>query len=233
YIICTGLVPSRVHLYFQVEAGRSVRAYEDFVILWRQCADAIDESVIDDRNNIYHADKPSVDLCPSFIFNSRYMCKHLVSYYSVPRPDISGKDSVRAPPRCTPDLFQERLPLIQFEDDFDLSGVHNVNPTVGSTDCLDSVPVVQSSNYMEELKSLQLLPSGDPEAQEENDERLWELLRIMQLAAGESHSNQRMQCDLGGFIREQEEFIARYKRPYEEAMGRKRSADSQTMRKAQ
>ncbi|KAK9483075.1 hypothetical protein V1527DRAFT_515298 [Lipomyces starkeyi] len=86
---------------------------------------------------------------------------------------------------------------------------------------------------MEELKSLQLLPSEDPVAKEENDERLWELLRIMQWAAGESHSNPRMQRDLGDFIRKQDEFIVRYKRPYEEAMGRTRSADSQTMRKAQ
>ncbi|KAK9372677.1 uncharacterized protein V1513DRAFT_460383 [Lipomyces chichibuensis] len=175
YIICTGLVRSRIHVYLQDEAGRvKPSLYEDFAPLWRQCVDAIDESVIDDRNNLYHADK------------RQWICSS---------PDSSDKHSVRARPRCTPDLFQQQLPLIRFDGDFD-------------------VGVVQSSNYMEELKSLQLLPSEDPEAQEENDERL-------------------MQRDLGDFIRKQQEFIARYKRPYEEAMGRKRSADSQTMRKAQ
>ncbi|KAK9319189.1 hypothetical protein V1517DRAFT_266742, partial [Lipomyces orientalis] len=58
YIICTGLVHSRIHLYLQVEAGR-VRPslYEDFVSLWRECADVIDDSVIDHRNNLYHTDK--------------------------------------------------------------------------------------------------------------------------------------------------------------------------------
>jgi hypothetical protein len=235
YIICTGLVPSRVHLYLQVEAGRvKPSLYEDFVSLWRQCADAIDESVIGDRNNIYHADKRKwVCSCPSFIFNSRYMCKHLVSYYSLPRPDGSGKYSVRVPPRCTPGLFQERLPLIRFDDNFDVSVTGNASATEGSSNCFDSAPVVQSSNYMEELKSLQLLPSEHPEAIEEDDERLWELLRIIGWAAAESHSNPRMQRDLGDFIIKQDELIARYKRPYEDAMGRTRSADSQTMRKAQ
>ncbi|KAK9247045.1 hypothetical protein V1506DRAFT_533364, partial [Lipomyces tetrasporus] len=86
---------------------------------------------------------------------------------------------------------------------------------------------------MEELKSLQLLPSEHPEAKEEDDERLWELLRIIGWAAAESHSNPRMQRDLGDFIIKQDELIARYKRPYEVAMCRTRSADSQTMRKAQ
>ncbi|KAK9248082.1 hypothetical protein V1506DRAFT_557773 [Lipomyces tetrasporus] len=112
YIICTGLVPSRIHLYLQVEAGRVK-------------PNAIDERV-DDRN-LYHADK---------------------------RNWYSG----RAPPRCTQDLFQERLPLIRFDDDFDVSGTEN------------------SSNYLEELKSLQLLPSEDPEAKEKNDERLYDFL---------------------------------------------------------
>ncbi|KAK9342972.1 hypothetical protein V1522DRAFT_447266 [Lipomyces starkeyi] len=110
------------------------------------------------------------------------MCKHLVSYHSFPRPDSSGKYSVRPPPRCTPDLFQERLPLIRF-DDFDLSGTGGVSPAEGSSNCVDYEPVVHSSNYLEKLESLQLLPSEDPEANEENDERSLELLRIMQWAA--------------------------------------------------
>ncbi|KAK9489009.1 hypothetical protein V1508DRAFT_362629, partial [Lipomyces doorenjongii] len=193
----------------------------------------IDDSVIDHRNNLYHTDKMQwVCSCPSFIFNSRYMCKHLVSYYSFPRHDSGGKYSVRPPPRCTPDLFQERPPLIRF-DDFDFSGAECVSPTEGSSNCVDSEQVAQSSNYMKELESLELMPSEDPEAKEEDDERSLELLRIMQWAAGESHSNQRMQRDLCGFIRSQDEFIARFKRHYEEAMGKARSADSQTMRKAQ
>ncbi|KAK9482913.1 hypothetical protein V1527DRAFT_521761 [Lipomyces starkeyi] len=197
---------SRIHLYLQVEAGRvKPSLYEDFVSLWRH--------VIDHRNNLYHTDKMQwVCSCP-------YMCKHLVSYYSFPRHDRV-------------DLFQERLPLIRF-DDFDFSSTECVSPTEGSINCVDSEQVAQSSTYMKELESLQLLPSEDPEATEQDDERSLELLRIMQWAAGESHSNQRMQRDLCGFIRNQDEFIARFKRPYEEAMGKTRSADSQTMRKAQ
>ncbi|KAK9246506.1 hypothetical protein V1506DRAFT_574143 [Lipomyces tetrasporus] len=224
YIICTGLV----------EAGRVKSSlYEDFVSLWRQCANVIDGSVMHDRDNIYHTDKSQwVCSCPSFIFNSRYMCKHLVSYYSFPRADGSGKYVVTQPPRCTTDLFQQRLPLIRF-DDLDVGGTGNGNPTEGSSNCVDSMPAVQSSDYLGELESLQLLPSEYPEAKEENDERLLELLQIMQWAAGESHSNPRMQQDLCSFIRNQDEFIARYKRSYEAAMGRARSADGQTMRKAQ
>ncbi|KAK9251276.1 hypothetical protein V1507DRAFT_499494 [Lipomyces tetrasporus] len=231
YIICTGLF---LHLYLQVEAARVKSSlYEDFVSLWRQCANVIDGSVMHDRDNIYHTDKSQwVCSCPSFIFNSRYMCKHLVSYYSFPRADGSGKYVVTQPPRCTTDLFQQRLPLIRF-DDLDVGGPGNGNPTEGSSNCVDSMPVVQSSDYLGELKSLQLLPSEDPEAKEENDERLLQLLQVMQWAAGESHSNPRMQQDLCSFIRNQDEFIARYKRSYEAAMGRARSADGQTMTKAQ
>ncbi|KAK9235976.1 hypothetical protein V1525DRAFT_420843 [Lipomyces kononenkoae] len=105
--------------------------------------------------------------------------------------------------------------------------------TEGTTNSADSMPVVQSSDYLGELESLQLLPIEDPEANEKNDERLWEILRIMQWAAGESHSNPRMQQDLCSFIRNHDEFVARYKRSYEVAMGGARSADGQTMRKAQ
>ncbi|KAK9326896.1 hypothetical protein V1520DRAFT_358515 [Lipomyces starkeyi] len=82
----------------------------------------------------------------------------------------------------------------------------------GSSNCVGSAPVVQSSNYLEELKSLQLLPSEDPEAKEEKPERLWELLQIMQWAVGESPSNPRMQHDLGEFIRKRDVFLVRYKR---------------------
>ncbi|KAK9243959.1 hypothetical protein V1506DRAFT_555031 [Lipomyces tetrasporus] len=97
YIICPGLVPSRIHLYLQVEAGRvKPSVYVDFVSLWRRCADAIDERVVDERN-LYHADKRNwVCSCPSFIFNSSYMCKHLASYYSVPRPDSNGKYTLKS-----------------------------------------------------------------------------------------------------------------------------------------
>ncbi|KAK9352992.1 hypothetical protein V1523DRAFT_412300 [Lipomyces doorenjongii] len=41
-----------------------------------------------------------------------------------------------------------------------------------------------------------------------------------------------MQRDVSSFVKDPEGFIARYKRPYEEAMGRTRSADDQTMREA-
>ncbi|KAK9342973.1 hypothetical protein V1522DRAFT_333900, partial [Lipomyces starkeyi] len=57
-IICTGLVRSRIHLYLQVEAGRvKPSLYEDFVSLWRTCAGIIDDSVVEDRNNLYQTDR--------------------------------------------------------------------------------------------------------------------------------------------------------------------------------
>ncbi|KAK9367327.1 hypothetical protein V1509DRAFT_610788 [Lipomyces kononenkoae] len=87
------------------------------------------------------------------------------------------------------------------------------------------MPVVQSSSdYRGELESLQLLPSEDPEGKEENDERLMELLQIMQWAA---------ECNRISAVLFEITFIARFKRPYEEATGKARSTDGQTMRKAQ
>ncbi|ODQ76082.1 hypothetical protein LIPSTDRAFT_122063 [Lipomyces starkeyi NRRL Y-11557] len=66
YIICTGLVPSRIHLYLQVEAGLAKPSInEDFVSLWRKCAGIIDDSVVEDRNNLYHTDRSRwVCSCP-------------------------------------------------------------------------------------------------------------------------------------------------------------------------
>ncbi|KAK9347859.1 hypothetical protein V1522DRAFT_447500 [Lipomyces starkeyi] len=43
YIICTGLVRSRMHFHAQIEAGRKKPStYDDFVHLWRVCARAVD-----------------------------------------------------------------------------------------------------------------------------------------------------------------------------------------------
>ncbi|KAK9361677.1 hypothetical protein V1504DRAFT_439304 [Lipomyces starkeyi] len=117
---------------------------------------------------------------------------------------INGHYIVPPPPTFTPGLFQEFLPLIRMSN------------------YVDDDTMATSSNYAEELASLQLLPSENPEATEENGEQSMELLRIM-------HGMQRDVCN---FIRNPESFIARFKRPYEEAMGSARSASSQTMRKA-
>ncbi|KAK9483368.1 hypothetical protein V1527DRAFT_270861 [Lipomyces starkeyi] len=90
-----------------------------------------------------------------------------------------------------------------------------------------------SSNYADELASFQLLPSENPEDNEENDKKAMELIGIMHWLTGEEcKPNPRMQRDICSFIKNQESFIARFKRPYEEAMGSPRSAGSQTMRKA-
>ncbi|KAK9236684.1 hypothetical protein V1525DRAFT_197511 [Lipomyces kononenkoae] len=54
YIICTGLVKSRLHLYVQVHAGRQKPSlYVEFVHLWRKYADLIDDSVISQRDQVY------------------------------------------------------------------------------------------------------------------------------------------------------------------------------------
>ncbi|KAJ8099081.1 hypothetical protein POJ06DRAFT_296113 [Lipomyces tetrasporus] len=82
--------------------------------------------------------------CLSFIVNSRYLCKHLVSFYSLPHPDGNGRFVVRPPPPFRPELFQERLPLINFSD-VQLTG----------SDAVISAGVDQNDS---ELESLQLLP---------------------------------------------------------------------------
>ncbi|KAK9481619.1 hypothetical protein V1527DRAFT_479075 [Lipomyces starkeyi] len=77
------------------------------------------------------------------------------------------------------------------------------------------------------------MASENPEITESDDEPLRELREIMNWATGDaSRSNPRMQRDVCSFVRDQEGFIVRYKRPYEEAMGWTRSADGQTMREA-
>ncbi|KAK9481964.1 hypothetical protein V1527DRAFT_499439 [Lipomyces starkeyi] len=125
YILFTNLVPSRIHLHLRVEARREVpSAYKDFVQLWRSCV--------------------------SFITNSRYLCKHLVSFYSSSHPDGNG-----------------RL-VLTGSDGIISSGI----------DLNDSVEDGASSlTYTEELESLQLLPTENPEAAEENDEEAMEPLR--------------------------------------------------------
>ncbi|KAJ8101171.1 hypothetical protein POJ06DRAFT_267338 [Lipomyces tetrasporus] len=97
------------------------------------------------------------------------MCKHLVSFYSSPHPDRTGRYIVRPPPTFTPGLFQERLPLIQFRES-DLNGIVSVSSGEDSSNCVDNEPMVQSSSNLEELESLQLLPGEYPEAKDENDE---------------------------------------------------------------
>ncbi|KAK9343132.1 hypothetical protein V1522DRAFT_414075 [Lipomyces starkeyi] len=95
-------------------------------------------------------------------------------------------------------------------------------------------PIPTSSSYAEELASFQLMASENPEVTDDDDEPSVELRGIMNWATGEvSTLNPRMQREVCSFIRNQGVFIARYKRPYEEDMGRTRSADSQMMRKAQ
>ncbi|KAK9390252.1 hypothetical protein V1515DRAFT_589684 [Lipomyces mesembrius] len=60
-----------------------------------------------------------------------------------------------------------------------------------------------------------------------------ELLRVLHWASGtECQSNPRMQRDVCGVIRNPDAFMARFKRPYEEAMDTARSAGKQTMRKS-
>ncbi|KAK9318646.1 hypothetical protein V1522DRAFT_401193 [Lipomyces starkeyi] len=50
---------------------------------------------------------------------------------------------------------------------------------------VDDDTMATSSNYAEELATLQLLPSENPEATEENGEQSMELLRIMHGVTGE------------------------------------------------
>ncbi|KAK9253809.1 hypothetical protein V1507DRAFT_457452 [Lipomyces tetrasporus] len=58
------------------------------------------------RDGVYHTDKGQwLCSCPSFILNSRYLCKHLVSFYSCPQADGNGRFLVRPPP-FTPDYFR-------------------------------------------------------------------------------------------------------------------------------
>ncbi|KAK9377575.1 uncharacterized protein V1513DRAFT_7, partial [Lipomyces chichibuensis] len=228
YIIFTGLVRSRIHLHLQVEAGREKPSvYKDFVRVWRMCAEAVDHHTILKRDELYHADKDQwLCSCPSFILNSRYLCKHLVSFYSSPHPDGNGKFLVQPPPSFTPELFQERLPLIRFRDS-DLIGPATVSSGIHLSDRVDDDDGTRSLTYAEELASLELLPSEHPEAAEENDEESMELLRILHWATGEQcESNPRMQRDICRFISNQVTFIARFKRPYEEAMGTARQHPS-------
>ncbi|KAK9493602.1 hypothetical protein V1508DRAFT_77830 [Lipomyces doorenjongii] len=236
YIIYTGLVKSRLHLYVQVDAGRQKPSLsEDFVHLWRKCADLIDDSVISQRDQVYHADKvQGVCSCPSFIFNSRYMC---ISFYSSPHPDAAP--IVRPPPAFSSALFQERLPLILFSGS-DIGGTSSSGTTSVRSDSElinsvgdDDEPVVISSTYSEELGSFELMASENPEINETDDETSREVREIMNWATSDgSRSNPRMQRDVSSFIGNQENFVARYKRPYQEAMGSTRSADGQTMRDA-
>ncbi|KAK9243953.1 hypothetical protein V1506DRAFT_555028 [Lipomyces tetrasporus] len=220
YIICTGLVRSRMHSHTQVEAGRKkLSAYNDFVHLWRVCASAVNFSVISDRDEVYHADRDQwMCSCPSFILNARYICKHLVSFYC--DQDGDGKYIARPPPSFTPGLFQETLPLLRFNasDPIEVETIRSG---------------AEPPTYAEELESFQLLPSENPEAVEDNDEESTELLGIMRWAVGDQcASNPRMRRDICCFIPNPASFIAHFKRPYEEALGRTRSEVSHTMRKA-
>ncbi|ODQ69034.1 hypothetical protein LIPSTDRAFT_203249 [Lipomyces starkeyi NRRL Y-11557] len=71
YIVITGLVRSRIHLQRQVQLGREKpSSYKDFVQLWRKCAEAVDNSAILKRAEIYHTDKDRwVCSCSSFVLS--------------------------------------------------------------------------------------------------------------------------------------------------------------------
>ncbi|KAK9347864.1 hypothetical protein V1522DRAFT_450098 [Lipomyces starkeyi] len=165
------------------------------------------------------------------------MCKHLLSFYSSPHPDRNGNYIVRPPPAFSRELFQERLPLILFSGS-DTGGTSCVGTgsVRSGSELINSAgdgPVVTPSSYAEELASFEFMASENPEITESDDEPSRELREIMKWATGDaSRSNPRMQRDVCNFVRNQEGFIARYKRSYEEAMGRTRSADGQTIREA-
>ncbi|KAK9334358.1 hypothetical protein V1521DRAFT_375118 [Lipomyces starkeyi] len=231
YIVITGLVRSRIHLQRQVQLGREKpSSYKDFVQLWRKCAEAVDNSAILKRAEIYHTDKDKwVCSCPSFVLNSRYICKHLVSFYSS-RSDNNGPFVVRLPPTFNPELFQERWPLVKFNE-HELIGPDIIGQGVELNDCADEE--TNSLTYAEELASLQLLPAEDPEGAEEDDEEAMEILRVMHWASGEQCKfNPRMQRNICSFIPNKKAFLAQFKRPYEEALGHSRSIADNTMRKA-
>ncbi|KAK9364466.1 hypothetical protein V1509DRAFT_650584 [Lipomyces kononenkoae] len=234
YIICTGLVRSRIHLYLQVEAGREKpSAYKDLVHLWRKCADAINQDCIVKRDKVYHTDKDQwLCSCPSFILNSRYLCKHLVSFYSRPQPDGNGRFLVQPPPLYSPRLFQERLPLIRFSE-HEINGPMTISSGEDLSDCIDDDDA-RSVSYAEELASLELVSAENPEAAEENDEDIKEFLRVVHWASGpECESNPRMQrAFYRHFSNKEASFLSEFKRPYEEAVGTSRSGSSNTMRKA-
>ncbi|KAK9258319.1 hypothetical protein V1519DRAFT_478600 [Lipomyces tetrasporus] len=87
YIIFNGLVLSRIQLHLQIAAGREKPSvYKDFVHVWRKCAETVDRTTIDKRDGFYftHKDK-LICSCPEFVFNSRYLCKHLVHRRHLPQ----------------------------------------------------------------------------------------------------------------------------------------------------
>ncbi|KAK9372462.1 uncharacterized protein V1513DRAFT_460596 [Lipomyces chichibuensis] len=202
YIICTRLVRSRTHLYLQVEAGREKPSvYKDFVFY---------------GENLYRADK------------DRGCAAHLVSFYSCPQADGNGRFLVQPPPAYSPQLFQERLPLIKFSDrDITISSGEDLS------DCVDDDDP-RSFSYAEELESLELVLAEDPEAAEENDEDIREFMQVVNWASGLAcESNPRMQRAFYlYFSNNAASFLAEFKGPYEEAVGISRSVSSNTMRKA-
>ncbi|KAK9259659.1 hypothetical protein V1519DRAFT_469134 [Lipomyces tetrasporus] len=204
YIVCTGLVRSRMHLYSQVEAGREKpSAYKDFVHLWRKCAEAINHNTIVSRDEVYHTNG-----CAAFDGNGRFV--------------------VQPPPSYTPQLFQESLPLIRFSQ-HDIKGPATISRAwTFSND--DSTSV----SYAEELKSLELVPAEDPEAAEENDENISDFMRVVHWASGPvCESNPRLQRAFYRYVSNNAaSFLAEFKRPYEEAVGISRSVSTNTMRKA-
>ncbi|KAK9357207.1 hypothetical protein V1504DRAFT_442939 [Lipomyces starkeyi] len=214
YILFTDLVPSRIHLRLRAEAGREVPSvYKDFVQLWRRCADAIDCTTVLKRDEVCHADKEKwVCSCLSFIVNSRYLCKHLVSFYSSPHPDGNGRLVVRPPPPFRPELFQERLPLINFSD-----------VQLTSSDAIISSGIDPNDSVEDDARSL-TYAEGLDEAMEP--------LRVFGWAIQQCESNPRMQRALSRFISNKEALMGQYKRPYEEALGISRSVGKNTMRKA-
>ncbi|KAK9489951.1 hypothetical protein V1508DRAFT_426458 [Lipomyces doorenjongii] len=103
------------------------------------------------------------------------------------------------PPAFNPGLFQERWPLVKFNED-ELIGRDIIGQGIESNDCTDEE--TNPLTYAEELESLQLLPAEDPEAGEEDDEEAMELLRLMNWVSGEQcRFNPRMQRHICSLFR--------------------------------
>ncbi|KAK9242623.1 hypothetical protein V1506DRAFT_547005 [Lipomyces tetrasporus] len=149
YIICSGLVRSRIQLHLQVAAGREKPSiYKDFVHVWRKCAEAVDLATIDKRDGFYFTDKDKwVCSCPAFVFNSRY------PYYSSSHPDRNGRYVVQPPSSFTSDLFQEHLQLIRFNDS-DLTVPVTISSGIELSDSGDDD--AGPSAYTQELASFAL-----------------------------------------------------------------------------
>ncbi|KAK9234231.1 hypothetical protein V1525DRAFT_422426 [Lipomyces kononenkoae] len=230
HVIIATLVLARINRLKQLQCNREFpHMYHDFVKLWRKCSLAVEESTSFERESVFHTDRSKwFCSCRSYVMNSRYICKHLVSFFASESGKEAGRFIVSPPPRFHYQLFQHTSPLVSFDD----STLIGKSVTSNGGDADDLEDSLDSVDFLKEIQTFDLGQDENPDANEQDDEQFMKIREIFEWLSSDdlAKGNGKMQRKIKGYFKAPEAFIKDFEPIMRESQGKSRS--SQTMRNA-